>query len=58
MSEMEQAKVIGQMEQLEEKDRSFLLGVMAGLTAKHEQKGQKEEEPVCEACRVKWPGEQ
>lgn len=37
MSETEQAMVIERMTQLEENDRAFIMGVIAGLAAKQEQ---------------------
>lgn len=39
MSETEQAMVIERMTQLEENDRAFIMGVIAGLAAKQEQQG-------------------
>jgi hypothetical protein len=38
MSEKEQGAVIGEMANMPESDKKFLLGVMAGLTAKQPEK--------------------
>ena len=43
MSELEQTLVIEKMNQLTEEDRRFLLGVLAGLTARKEGKDNAEQ---------------
>lgn len=43
MSETEQALVIEKMTQLPEKERTFMMGVLAGLTAKQESKEENRE---------------
>ena len=47
MSETEQAMVIEKMTKLEENDRTFIMGVIAGLAAKQERKG----ETCCGKCK-------
>lgn len=44
MSEKEQGAVIGEMANMPESDKKFLLGVMAGLTAKEADKEPEKKE--------------
>lgn len=52
MSEAEKAMVIERMAQLPENDRTFIMGVLAGLAVKQERQGEK----CCGKCSEQEAG--